>query len=70
MTRDPITLADEAEERSAADALRAATSEDDLMDAWFVNVSRYFDADTAANARLLAVYRQQLADIRRTARAG
>lgn len=60
MNRDPLTLADEAEERSAADALRAATSANDLADAWFVNVSRYFEEGTDANERLYRIYCEQL----------
>jgi len=70
MTHDPLTLADEAEERSAAEALRAASNANDLADAWFVNVSRYFDEGTEANERLYRIYCEQLVKFVPGARAG
>lgn len=41
MTLDPITLADEAEERSAADALRAAANSQELGAAWAKNCEHF-----------------------------
>lgn len=50
---DPFTLADEAEERSAAEALRAATTKDDLISAWWRDCDHF---EGAARERLQDVY--------------
>jgi hypothetical protein len=66
---DPITLADEAEERSAADALRAAETTDDLVEAWCVNCDHYPDG-SAARERLNDVYATRFRELVPYVRAG
>lgn len=57
---DPITLADEAEERSAADALRAATTRDELTSAWWRDAEHFAGA---ARERLQDVYATRLREL-------
>jgi len=64
---DPLTLADEAEERSAADALRAAKSRDELTEAWFVSCEQ-FEGD--ARIRLQDVHDAQFVKFTPYTRAG
>lgn len=56
----PITLADEAEERSAADALRAATTRDELASAWWRDAEHFAGA---ARERLQDVYATRLREL-------
>jgi len=67
MTRDPITLADEAEERSAADALRAATTKDELVSLWWREADHF---EGAARRRLQEVYADRLVQFSPLSRAG
>lgn len=67
MTPDPITLADEAEERSAADALRAASNARELTDAWFLSCDHF---EGAARERLQDVHAAQFATFTPYTRAG
>lgn len=57
---DPFTLADEAEERSAAEALRAATTNDQLISAWWRDCDHF---EGAARERLQDVYATRLREL-------
>jgi len=57
MTPDPITLADEAEERSAADALLAAKDKAELISSWWRDCDRF---EGAARERLQDIYATRL----------
>lgn len=57
MSIDPILIADRAEERAAADALRAATTRDDLVSAWWKHCEGF---SGKAWDRLSAVYSEKL----------
>ena len=59
---DPITLADEAEERSAADALRAAKDKDELLYAWWADCDHYPEG-SAARDRLRDIYATRLREL-------
>lgn len=63
----PITLADEAEERSAADALRAATTKDELVSIWWREAA-HFSGDQ--RRRLQQVYADKLVQFMPMSRAG
>lgn len=58
---DPITIADEAEERSAADALRAATTKDELLYAWWADCDHW--PEGAGRDRLRDVYGTRLREL-------
>jgi hypothetical protein len=53
MTRDPILAADEAEERAAAEALRATTTTHELVTVWARDCDRF---EGEARERLQDVY--------------
>lgn len=57
---DPITLADEAEERSAADALRAAGDKDELISVWWMDAEGF---EGAARERLQDIYATRLREL-------
>lgn len=67
MNSDPLTLADEAEERSAAEALRAATTKDELVSLWWREADHF---EGAARRRLQQVYADRLAVFAPYTRAG
>jgi len=67
MNHDPITLADEAEERSAADALRAARTKDELVSLWWREADHF---EGAARRRLQEVYADRLGQFTPLSRAG
>ncbi len=62
-----IELADEAEERAAELALRAATTKDELVSAWWLEAERF---SGEARQRLQDVYADVLAQFAPMQRAG
>ena len=64
---DPITLADEAEERSAADALRAAKNVHDLGIIWTRDCDHF---QGSARRRLMKLFDERFAELAPYTRAG
>lgn len=67
MTHDPIVAADRAEEHSAAEALRAATSLDELVSTWWRDADHF---QGEQRERLQDIYAAKVAKFAPMARAG
>jgi hypothetical protein len=67
MSASRIELADEAEERAAADALRAARTKDELVSAWWHEADHF---QGAARERLQEEYATRLREFAPMSRAG
>lgn len=66
-TASPIELADQAEERAAGEALRAARTKDELVSAWW-HEADHFKGD--ARHRLQDIYEDVLSRFAPMSRAG